>query len=259
MKHRITLQFIAALHLSTLGLAAFGQEKADLKAQGVAAGAALIAPFSGARAGAPPPPWRVVGLPGNKAPLAQVDIVTIDGASVLRLATDRSYGSAVHALPGLRLGAGARLAWRWRLEQPLAGANLRTREGDDAALKVCALFDLPLDKLSLGESTLMRMARLVSGEPLPSATLCYVWDNNLPAGTVLPNAYSGRVRYWVLNGAETATGAWVRNDRPVAADFRKAFELDGEMPPLTAIAVGADADNTGGRSLAWVGDVTLTP
>ena len=230
-----------------------------MKAQGAPPATNLIAPFSATRAGTVPLPWRVVGLPGDKAPLAQVDIVTIDGANVLRLATDRSYGSAVHALPGLRLGAGARLSWRWRLEQPLAAANLRTKEGDDAALKVCALFDLPLERLSFSDSALMRLARLVSGEPLPSATLCYVWDTKLPAGTVLPNAYSDRVRYHVLNGAETAPGAWQRHERPVAADFRKAFALEGDMPPLMAIAVGADADNTGGRSLAYVGDVTLAP
>ncbi|MBK5206257.1 MAG: DUF3047 domain-containing protein [Polaromonas sp.] len=35
---------------------------------------------------------------------------------------------------------------RWRLDQPLTGANLRSREGDDSPLKVCALFSTPIEK-----------------------------------------------------------------------------------------------------------------
>ena len=57
-----------------------------------------------------------------------------------------------------------------------------------------------LDGLPLTERTLMRIARSVSGENLPSASLCYVWDATLPAGTLLPNAFSARVRYLVVNG-----------------------------------------------------------
>ena len=30
-----------------------------------------------------------------------------------------------------------------------------------------------------------------------------------------------------------------------------------QVPPVSAIAVGADADNTAGRSLAYVGDIQL--
>ena len=258
-----TLKLIAILHLSTLGLTGFSQEKPSTTPEKGATPTQSLAPFSAAAAGAAntalPSPWRPVGLPGNKVPLAKPEIAAVDGVPVLRLATDRSYGTAVHELPRLALSTGARLAWRWRLDQPLAAANLRTKAGDDVALKVCALFDLPLDRLSFSEGSLMRLARMVSGEALPSATLCYVWDNTLPAGTVLPNAFSGRVVYWVLNGAESAPGRWARQDRPLAADFRKAFALEGEMPPLTAIAVGADADNTGGRSLGYLGDVNLTP
>jgi hypothetical protein len=222
--------------------------------------APTLTPFSAAAPGAPPAPWRVVGLPGNKVPLARVDTSPVDGVPVLRLATNKSYGSAVHDLPRMSLGAGAQLRWRWKLANPLVGADLRTKAGDDAALKVCALFDMPLDGLALTERTLMRFARSVSGEPLPSASLCYVWDTTLPAGTLLPNAFSARVHYLVVNGAETPPGRWVSQERRLAQDFLMAFGKEASrVPPLIAIAVGADADNTGGQSLGYVGDVTLTP
>ena len=118
----------------------------------------------------------------------------------------------------------------------------------------------PLDGLALTERTLMRIARSVSGEPLPAASLCYVWDATLPAGTLLPNAFSARVRYLVVNGVETPPGRWVSHERRLSKDFLMAFGHEASsVPPLIAIALGADSDNTGGSSLGYVGDVTLSP
>jgi hypothetical protein len=172
---------------------------AVLAASGAAATAQapLLSAFSIATADAPPP-WRVVGLPQGKVPLARITLAEIDGARVARLATDNSYGTLVHDITPWTPTTSATLAWRWRLDQPLAAANLRSKDGDDAALKLCVMYDLPLDALPFGERTLMRVARTVAGEKLPAATLCYVWDVSLPTGTVLPNAYSRRVRFMVV-------------------------------------------------------------
>ena len=216
----------------------------------------------------PPPPWRAVGLPKGKAPLTRMDIATLDGERVLRLATDKSYGTLSHALPNVALSPQATLRWKWRLEQGLPGADLRRKEGDDSPLRVCALFDLPLDNLGLMERTLLRLARSASGEALPAATLCYVWDHHLPSGTLLPNPYTRRVRFMVLNSGDALIGTWVKHERHLAADFLRAFKSDlgdptspdpARVPPLVAIVLGADSDNTGGTSLGYVGDVVLSP
>jgi hypothetical protein len=220
------------------------------------AAAQTLQPFSSAAPGALPKPWRVVGLPGGKVPLAQLDVLSLDGRPVLRLLTDKSYGTASHALPaGTAPGT---LQWQWRLDQPVANANLRTKAGDDAALKVCAMFDLPLEKLGFVERNLMRLARSASGEYLPAATLCYVWDRALPVGTRLANAYTGRLRWVVLDSAATPLGQWQSHQRDLAADFLASFGDDSTtVPPLLAIVVGADSDNTGGTSTAYVGDLIL--
>jgi hypothetical protein len=163
-------------------------------------------------------------------------------------------------LPAAVPDAGTRLRWRWRLDQPLAGADLRRRETDDSPLKVCALFDMPLDRLGLIERNVLRLARSVSGENLPSATLCYVWDATLAPGTLLSNAYSARVRMIVVDSGAQRLGQWTAHTRDLAADFRLAFGHESaSVPPLQALLVGADADNTAGYSLGYVGDVTLTP
>jgi Protein of unknown function (DUF3047) len=119
------------------------------------------------------------------------------------------------------------------------------------------MFDLPLEALGFVERNLMRLARSASGEYLPAATLCYVWDAALPVGTQLPNAYTRRLR-WVVLDSGNAPGQWREHRRNLAADFLANFGDDsGTVPPLLTIVVGADSDNTGNRSTAYVGDLTL--
>ena len=215
--------------------------------------------FSHMQAGAVAPPWRVVGLPGQKFPLTRFDVqAQDDGTVALRIRADASYGNLVFDAGPAQLLPAARLRWRWRLERGLAQSDLRTRDGDDAPLKVCVLFDMPLDGMSFGEQTSLRIARALSGEPLPAATLCYVWDRLLPAGSIVPNVFSARVRYLVAGQGPPRPGQWVPVDRPLAEDFLRAFGHETRsLPPLIALAVGADADNTGGSSLAVVGDLLL--
>ena len=225
-----------------------------------AAGSVLaegLAPLDGAGA-APPPPWREALLPKQTLPKTRFDVVDIDGVRALRIESPASYGALVHALQR-PAAASPELSWRWRLDQPVVGTDLRQKAGDDAAVKVCVMFDQALDSVPFVERQQLRLARLLSGEPLPVATLCYVWDRLLPAGTVLPNAYTGRMRWFVLQGQGSALGSWRSERRDLRADFLRAFgdEVSALLPPINAVLVGADADNSGGHGLAHVAGLTL--
>jgi hypothetical protein len=223
--------------------------------------AAVVLGLGGAAVASGLPPlaldggWRVVGLPNQGFPLTTFTATEVDGVPAIRIDAQGSYGNLVHAVD-----AGRFLAWRWRLDQPLAGADLRTKAGDDAALKVCALYDLPLDALPFWERQKMRIARSAAGEWLPSATLCYVWDPALPAGTVLSNAHSPRLRWIVAQGQGAALAQWQDERRDLHADFLRAFGDEASaVPPLRAVGIGADADNTGGRSRGHVAALALQP
>ena len=221
--------------------------------------AQTLAPLVVGMSDKPAPPWRVVGLPKTGKQLTRFDIVPLDGAQVLRISADNAYANLVHELPALSVGAGTTLHWRWRLDQPLLLADLTRKSGDDVALKVCAMFDLPLTQLGLIERNLLRLARSVSHDYLPAATLCYVWDNKLPVGTGLANAFTHRVRYVVLNSGSAQLKQWVTHERNLSADFLHAFghESEGLVPPLMAILVGADSDTTDGSSLGYASDLVL--
>ena len=209
--------------------------------------------------GAPPGPWQALGFPVGRKPRPRFDLVQVDGVRVLRVRSEQADGTLVHHLTPAVPSASSVLRWRWRIDQPVAGADLREKNTDDSPLKVCALFDMPLERLGFMERNLLRMARARLQQPLPAATLCYVWDAHLPVGTILPNVYSPRVRYMVLNSGAQAVGQWHSHERPLAQDFMLAFGHESPVvPPLEAIAIGADSDNTHGSSQALVGDMGLT-
>lgn len=215
--------------------------------------------------------WRFIGLPKNQGniPPTIFQAGKVDGQAGLQVTTQASYGTWVHPwhapLPG-------RLTWRWRLDEPLTGGqrapDLLTKTGDDAALKVCVMLDHPLDRVPFVERTLLRMARSTSGEDLPAATVCYVWDSAGPAPRDGVNPYTRRVRFVSLRGRGAPLGQWVTESRDVAQDVARLFAEElpqgaqtprADLPLVTHVLIGADSDNTAGHSVGWVAELQVGP
>jgi hypothetical protein len=217
------------------------------------------------------PDWRFVGFPKKQADLPPTVFRAgvADGQPGLNVVTASSYGTWVNPWQG---PAPAQLQWRWRLDQPLSGGrsapDLSSKAGDDAALKVCVMFDQPLERIPFFERTVLRLARSISGEALPAATLCYVWDSAGPAPRQGVNPYTRRVRFISLRGRNAPLTRWVGESRDVAQDFISLFadELpEGRtspveaVPPIVTVLIGADSDNTASSSSGWVADLRWTP
>jgi hypothetical protein len=220
-----------------------------------------IAAFSSAADASVPPPWRVVTLP--KLPRhTQYRIEPLDGERVLRVSTEGSYANLVHPLTA-DVRATPVLRWRWRVGRLPEGTDLRRKDSDDVAARLCVLFDLPLERLSAGERIKVRLGRTLFDPALPAASICYVWDRDLTAGTWLPSAYTGRVQMLVLRSSTSGhpLDTWQVETRDLAADFARAFPDEaarGPLPPLLAVGVSGDGDNTGSRALAFFGDLSLS-
>ncbi len=219
----------------------------------------IVAAFSNANGPNLPAPWRIVTLP--KIPRhTRYSVVESDGRRAVRAEAEASYANVVHPL-NAEIASAPILRFAWRVDRFPSNSDLSTRKGDDLAAKVCVLFDVPLDRLSLVDRAKVQLGRRLFDPELPAATLCYVWDRTLPNGTWLDNAYTDRVRMLVLrSGARGEQGRWFDEQRDVRADFARAFprEAVGGLPRVAALAFATDADNTASEALAWFGDMAFT-
>ena len=174
----------------------------------------------------------------------------------MRLRADKSWGTVVHPWAG----AAQTIQFQWRLDKPLPQASFKTKATEDAALKVCASFDMPADRMPAGERTLFKLVQVFSREKLPTATLCYVWANSELIGSIHASPTTARVRYMVVDSAASSLKEWKSHKRNLSEDFLKAFGTETQtVPAVTAIIVGADSDNTQGSSLGYVSDITVQP
>jgi Protein of unknown function (DUF3047) len=219
--------------------------------------AAQVSTFTSATGATAPAPWQYVALPERYAkPLTLIDTVDLDGKKVLRLRADKSWGTVAHPWSG----DAKTIQFQWRLDKALAQASFKTKATEDAALKVCAIFDMPADRIPSGERALFKLAQLFSREKLPTATLCYVWANAEELGSIHASPTTARVRYMVLDTAVSPLNAWKSQKRNLSQDFFKAFGAETQsVPAISAIIVGADSDNTQDTSLGYVADIVVQP
>ncbi len=199
-----------------------------------------------------PSQYRILKLPN----VAQNQFALVDdhGTTVLKVDSNDSAGSL-----GLTFNVDAQatphLSWRWKINRVLQRADTTKKSGDDYAARVYVFFDVPLASLSFTERTKLRLARMVAGSDLPTAALCYVWDNKTPVGIRHSSPYTTRVHIVTLQSGATHVGEWVEEKHDVAGDFRASFGT--AAPRIIGVAVGNDTDQTHESVTTWFGDVSF--
>jgi hypothetical protein len=73
-------------------------------------------------------------------------------------------------------------------------------------------------------------------------SLEYVWDEDIPAGTVMASPYFSNIKLMVLESGDKNLGKWVYEERNIYQDYRRAFGIDPGR--VGAIAIMTDTDNT---------------
>ena len=148
-----------------------------------------------------------------------------------------------------------RLRFSWFVPQLHPEFDLQDRDSEDAVARVILTFEGDRKGFTPRDRLLSELAQLVTGEPLPHATLMYVWDHEHPVDTVLDHPTTRRIKMIVAKSGDQRLGQWVDLQRDVRADYERAF---GEAP-TTLIGVGlmTDGNNTGTTPKAWYGPVAL--
>lgn len=144
------------------------------------------------------------------------------------------------------------LCWQWRIDAPVASADMNRKSGDDYAARVYLTFTVPPEELSFGTRTKLSLARSIYGNQVPDAAMNYVWDNKHPVGTLQDNAYTDRARMLVLRTGAGKAGGWMQERRNVLKDFQRAFP--GVSGQLNGLAIASDTDNTGEEAHAGFAD-----
>lgn len=212
-----------------------------------------IPAFSQMQPGAVVNGWTVL-KPAPKAPDTQYTLVRDAEHTVLQADADHSMSGLVFATR-VDLASTPLLRWRWKITAPVKNGDLSRKSGDDYAGRIYVMFDYPAEKLSFATRAKLRLGEALYGQKIPTAALNYVWDNHHPIGTIVPNAYTDRARMVVVESGAGKAGQWVTETRDVAADFRAAFGEDA--PPVVAVALATDTDNTGEHVISWFGDITF--
>lgn len=147
------------------------------------------------------------------------------------------------------------LRFSWKVPALMTGADMAVRDTDDAPVRVVLAFDGDRSQFSPKNAMLSEMARLVTGEEMPYATLMYVWCPTRQAGSVIHNPRTDRIRKLVVESGASRLGQWVDYAQDIRADFIRAY---GEEPgALIAVGIMTDSDNTRSTTQAWYGPLRM--
>lgn len=196
--------------------------------------------------------WEAVTLPGKLRTAFRLE--TRDQQSALRADAEGSASMLRQRLrvPPEQLG---RLQFQWQIDNLMASADMAQRDSEDSPVRLILAFEGDRSRFSTANTMLSDLTEALTGEPLPYATMMYVWCNRRPVDSVILNPRTDRVRKWVVESGPAHIRQWRHYQRDVRADFEKAF---GEAPgALVGIAVMTDSDNTRSRVRAWYGDIRL--
>ncbi|MFH1868794.1 MAG: DUF3047 domain-containing protein [Candidatus Omnitrophota bacterium] len=131
------------------------------------------------------------------------------------------------------------VSWKWRVIRFPEKARMSTDETngwveqDDYAARFYVIFP----KLAF----------------LHTKVLEYVWDKDIPEGTIMSSPYLENIKIIVIESGWDNVGKWVSEERNVYEDFEKAF---GRKPSkVGAIAIMTDTDNTSSTAEANYDDI----
>jgi hypothetical protein len=216
---------------------------------GCASVPAPVAPVTQAAA----PDWEILNFPGK----ARTQFVQVrkDGRDAV-LAVARASVSMKRLrldIPPESLGA---VRFSWMVPELIDKADMARRDLDDSPVRVVLVFDGDRSRFTPAEEMMSELARTLTGEEMPYATLMYVWCNRRAPGEVITNPRTSRIRKMVVESGAANLGRWLDYERDVRADYERAF---GEPPgALRGVAFMTDSDNTRSVTRAWYGTVQLS-
>lgn len=171
-------------------------------------------------------------------------LIRDEGKQVLQATSDDSASGLIRRLP-IQLSDYPILTWRWKTDALPRNADDRSKEGDDHSTRLYLIFNAP-------ESGLLNWIASATGWGNTHA-LNYIWANESPVDTFLPSPYTARSVMIAASSGTQRVGEWIEISRNVYQDYLKAFGT--APPPLAAIALMSDSDNTDSKLVSYYSDI----
>jgi hypothetical protein len=196
-------------------------------------------------------PWIV--LRGNT--LTDYRLVEDDGVVVVR-ADARAGGSGLFRKIRIDPHREPILEWRWRVPVESGAGGARGPSAVSPPVRLALAFDGDTSKLDFDDRAKLRLAKALTPNGLPYASLLYVWLMRSPAETVYASPHTQRVRHIVVESGPQRLGQWVVERRNVLEDYRRAFHE--EPGHIVGVGVMTDYGDNGGPRRAFYGDITFS-
>jgi len=207
-----------------------GKNPAPAKAEKLESAPRQIDRFQARDEGKFPSNWRSVQ---GKAGIYSIQVES--GNAYLAARADQAAGmilTEVRADPGDY----SLLRWRWLVRKLPAGADETGNDGkNDCAASVYVVFDRGLTDYT-------------------KHTIRYVWSA-YPHEKGMTLKVRGNVFYVIRENRNSPLDRWVEEEVNFAGDYRKLFKK--EPPPIAAIGIQSDSDDTGTASWADYDDFFL--
>jgi hypothetical protein len=178
----------------------------------------------------PGPGWESKSFKGETRYFAAV----VDNIPCLKAEADNSASGLFYKIE-YDAAAEPILTWSWLVDNLVSKGDARTKAGDDYPARIYVVFP----------SLLFWKTRALN----------YVWANRLPEGQAIPNSFTSNAMMVAVESGPAHLGQWRTYRRNIQADFRRFFGF--EPPPVGAIAIMTDTDNTGEKASACYGPIRV--
>jgi hypothetical protein len=142
-----------------------------------------------------------------------------------------------------------KVRWKWKVANIYGKGELYEKSGDDYPIRIYIVFKYDPGKADILEKFKYNMSRLLYGEYPPHSTLNYVWAGR-DAKTVFTSPYTDKAKLIPLQMGDRNVGSWQEETVDIIRDYKAAFGTD--PPPVAAIGIMSDSDDTGERAISYV-------